>query len=610
MGQGVALAALIGIIGCMSVARSVAVACQAGDRGPHRWYGEVVCAIALAGSILAFEWACVGPGLIYQAQEPSFLLDWHVEGQSLSYPGGINELAGRFLAHLMYVPWLGAIALTCLLLAVAVLARMIAVLSGHRPFLVLYWIPSIVLLALHCDYGYPLGMSLGVVWVMVGLVIYLQLGHLRPAVKVVAFCLIQCLIYYIAAGQAFVLAGCVSVYELSKGRVWLGLIPAGLAAGIPYLLASTVFIIHLPDAYLDGLVRFEGYQVGWLSWLLYGSLAGLILLSKLRLDPRMPIQAAIVVAGAIAAAFLGHDAEAKRILLVDYHAARRDWDGLLQVAGTKTVNPVYIQYQLNRALFHQGRLLDQMFAFAQYRGRSLFLKGQLCALQPLAHSDIFMDLGLVNEAEHWAYEAAEIKGYTPRVISRLVEVNLLKGQSAMATKYLAMLSRTLWHSAAASRYARYIDDPDALRADPYLGPVARLMPSWDFLLAPDNPEFCLVELVKDPNNRMALEYYMAQCLLEGDLNGLARYLARFEQTGYTRIPRHIEEAMLIWLQIPGARVPLTRLEVSDRTIGRFNEFTQIMARHGGNRQAARRELMVYKDTYWFYWQYVLSEGKP
>jgi hypothetical protein len=220
-----------------------------------------------------------------------------------------------------------------------------------------------------------------------------------------------------------------------------------------------------------------------------------------------------------------------------------------------------------------------------------------------------MDLGLVNEAEHWAYEAVEIKGYTARNLARLGEVHLLKGQTAIASKYLAMLRATPWHRRLADRYGRYLADANLVAEDPYLGQVLKAMPQEDFLVAPEYPEFCLLELVKDPNNTMAFEYYMAQCLLEGDLKGLVRYLPRLEQPKYTRIPRHLEEAIMIWMQLPGAKLPLDARRISDQTIRRFNDFTKVLMDLHGDRHAAARQLARYWDTYWFYWQYVVSGGR-
>ncbi len=103
---------------------------------------------------------------------------------------------------------------------------------------------------------------------------------------------------------------------------------------------------------------------------------------------------------------------------------------------------------------------------------------------------------------------------------------------------------------------------------------------------------------------MAFEYFMAYCLLEGQVGRFIKNLQRLNDYDYPKIPRHFEEAMLIYNQLTGGRgVALQGREISEQTIRKFNDFNKIKAKHNNDKTAARNELTKYRDTYWFYGLY-------
>ena len=132
--------------------------------------------------------------------------------------------------------------------------------------------------------------------------------------------------------------------------------------------------------------------------------------------------------------------------------------------------------------------------------------------------------------------------------------------------------------------------------------VLRMTPTP--LVSPTEPELCLEELLKNTKNKMAFEYFMAYCLLEGQVGRFVKSLQRFNDYDYPKIPRHFEEAMLIYNQLTGGKgIALQGKEISDQTIRKFDDFNNIMSKHKKDKQAARRELTKYRDTYWFYGLY-------
>ena len=103
---------------------------------------------------------------------------------------------------------------------------------------------------------------------------------------------------------------------------------------------------------------------------------------------------------------------------------------------------------------------------------------------------------------------------------------------------------------------------------------------------------------------MAFEYFMAYCLLEGQIGRFAKHLHCLNDFDYPEIPRHFEEAMLVYNQIAGAGgITLPGKNISEQTIRKFKNFNRIRSKYKGNTAAARGELIKYRDTYWFYGLY-------
>ncbi len=583
---------------------------------------ERIWAWAFAAGLLAFYFLYayfrIDAKLVYQAQEPVFFFDWHFARDFFTYPGGLNELGARFYAQFFYYSWTGAAALVLLLGAIAWSTRkLIQSLGPDRPVLYLHWIPTILLFALSSDYNYPAALSLGLLWVLLGALAYFRLAFLKPAGRGLLFCLLQATLYHVTAGQVFLFSLLVVGYELPRQRrIVLAAFYAAFAALLPYVGAMTIFMVHLPDAYTTNLTLTGKYHLTWPVWTLYASFPLLVLVGSLmpkrkegssvrRSVVALSAQGVLFLALTVTAALWSYDSTSKRILLVDYYAQRQDWKNVLVVANTNAMNPDYIQYQANRALYHCGLLGDYFFNFIQHSGgKGLFLQGDMIQMLPLRLSDLFFDMGLVSEAQHWAHEAISVTGDSPWNIQRLVEANLLKGDTVVASKYLKMLDRTLWFRGWARAHRKFLADPNALAADPRLGRIQRDMPRSDFLLAPNDPNMSLRDMAQNPANKMAFEYYMTECLLDGDLSEFVKRLPQLNRLGYQRIPRHFEEAILVYLQLTGGRdKTVAALPLAEQTRKRFDDFTRILARHNGDKNTASQELLPFRDTYWFYAQY-------
>jgi len=317
------------------------------------------------------------------------------------------------------------------------------------------------------------------------------------------------------------------------------------------------------------------------------------------------IQAVMILSLVGVSAFYSYNKKEKAFFLIDRYARFEEWDKVIDIAQKGLPISNVVQCQVNRSLYHAGYLCDKMFGMTQlFGGDGIFMRQSFRAPFALQHSDLFFDLGLVNESEHWAHEAIAANGDTAWNLQRLALVNLLKGKRDIAAKYLGMLHKTMWHKKWAAEHQKYLSDGNDFPEHPKFRYLKSVMPESDFLVSPAEPELCLEELIKDTKNKMAFEYFMAYCLLEGQVGRFAQHLQRLNYFEYPKIPRHFEEAMLIYNQLTGGKgIAVPGKTISEQTIRKFDDFNKIMAKHNKDKKAARRELTKYRNTYWFYGLY-------
>ena len=597
-------------------------------KSPDKIWSLLFTAILLSFYFLYFLLR-IDPKLIYQSQEPVFFFDRHFIYDFFSYPGGLNELASRFLSQFFYYSWTGALLLLLVFASVTLFTWLfIRSITTIRPVLYLQWIPSVILLALHSEYRFPLALTLGLLWALICINIYIHLAPTRKTLRFMLYLILLAILYYVAAGQAFIFSLVIILYEVLHNRsVILPLLYILLSALLPYLGATTFFIINMRDAYVMHLASYDIYRVTWLSWVLYAFFPLVLLLfifenryiktgkkstNKLwnRLLYRRSVQVrliqAVVLLSLVAvSAQYSYRKEEKAFFLIDHYARFEEWQKELDIAQKGLPINDFIQCQVNRALYHAGYLSDEMFRMPQLFGSDgLFLDESVRSVYALQHSDFFFDLGLINESEHWAHEAVAARGNTAWNLQRLVLVNLLKEKPDIAKKYLVMLQKTMWHKTWAEEYQKYLFNSDDFWAQPKFRYLKSVMPESDFLVSPTEPELCLEELLKNTNNKIAFEYFMACCLLDGKISRFMKHLDLLNSFNYPKIPRHFEEAMLIYNQLTGGRgISLLGKSISEQTIRRFADFNRIMAKYNKDKNAARSELAKYRDTYWFYGLY-------
>jgi hypothetical protein len=306
----------------------------------------------------------------------------------------------------------------------------------------------------------------------------------------------------------------------------------------------------------------------------------------------------LVLSLAAAAAFFMQDRDLKAILEIDYRADHKLWQEVLVSASQLRFNSLYVNHDVNLALYHTGRLPYQMFAIPQDY-EILVLREQVPSFAMLRKSsDFLLELGRVNEAEHHLLEMLEMWP-TGGALKRLALVKMIKHQPASARLFLDVLRDDLvWGRWADDYRQRLAKDPD-LAGDDDIQQTRRVMIIEDDLhrvgmLSPEGafhvstPALFLGLLDRNRTNRMAFEFLMAAHLLACDVKAAAESLSLLDNFPGSSIPAVYEEAAMIYgldniqgaQQIPEGLFIYGR-RISEETVSKYRRCDAIVNRCGG-----------------------------
>jgi hypothetical protein len=310
------------------------------------------------------------------------------------------------------------------------------------------------------------------------------------------------------------------------------------------------------------------------------------------------------------------DVATKYSLGVASSAEREQWAEVLTYAGQLPPADVWNVFQVNRALYHRHELLERMFAYPQVPDAARTLALQFESLTataqqvPLECSDLFFDLGRINESEHMAYEALELFGARPRTLQRLVHLHAIKGEPDAARRYLAVLECSLGYRGWARDCLRQLEADPTLSDEPLVASRRALMVHQDFTGKLDLETMLGHLLERNAQNRMACEYLLAYYLLTRRIDKVVANLHRLEAFGEARWPRYCEEALLIYLEM--TRTPPSTWRghpISPETWRRNAEFVQALGRFPGPTPAAFQTLhRDFGDSYFFF--FVFGHNDP
>lgn len=585
----------------------------------------------IIAALFSFVFLDYAVGIHYQhhIQQTAWLSGKDFFNHYFSFAGGPGEYLALFLSQYFFIPWAGSLIVSAtaafsVLLLLATIKKF-----NQEDYWINYFFPvfQVFILALTCNYLFPFPVTLNLFLVLLFLYISVILNKsIRSGIAVYSLP-VGILVYYISGGMYFLIFMASSLIIYLRNSWKAGIINSFLiiteALLLPFLAFKFIFNLSLYGSYFRTvpnvavMLRYEKTPLFWVTlaaipvFLIIFRLsewdrkrrklhkAGMLkekaYFQKLWINPLIGFLT-IVVLSVFLLIHSYHSGEKKKAA-VDYYAAHRKWDKVLELAaGIKNYDRM-VNFQYNRALGNTGQMLEKLFQYEQILGsQGLFLDRPFAPEVALPGSDLYYDLGNIDESLRLAFEAQTLMPFSPRVLSRLVQDCIILEKNRAAQTYLNVLLRNPVEKKQAERFATVLkgentnEEIESKRHD--------LIKSEGILVTPRTK---LTDLLKrNPANQAAFEYLVAFDLMEHDLGGFIEDLSLLPHFDYTVLPRVIEEAVLIFRtqrpDIPELKVP----GVSNQTVERFRKFVSLTNQNKGNPEKAKLATAEFKDTYWYF----------
>jgi tetratricopeptide (TPR) repeat protein len=548
--------------------------------------------------------------------------------------GGPVEYSANLFSQAYSRHWAGVLAFTLLALAAWAIARGILrrFSSGSCnwpaaafPVVMLILVSrSIAIL-----YILPMLAGLAAAWLYMALS---EKPHNRWAQSavVVIFLIASIPLYYLLASGFLYLCAMCALFELlvRKRRVWcLAWIAFGAAA--PYGMSYVYYEPDIGGRYLRWirLPQFDAITNGLLTAMYLFAPAGAVvafLIGRFRIGDRFTprVRRAVQVAGFAALALLASRLVALHFdksgwLYADYLLDDGRPDAALALLAKSPDDSDPVRFLTFYALARTGRLPSEMFHYPQHASSdALLLRDTIWDTVPCVadwRSDLYLELGRVNESQRWAHEALAVEGETPRILERMALVYILNDNPGAAKTFLRALERVPFQAARAQQYLAALGRDPGMRADPLVARIRPLMLRADYVGTWSTEQILQQCLEANPSNRMAFEYLLAHYLLTSDMEGFGRLAPRLKDF-YRDLPTHVQEALLGFRNVNGSLPPgIDGSAIHSQTESRFQNFVYIWTRvqNGPAEDAWEALKPSFGGTYWFFYIFGRSAaGEP
>lgn len=286
---------------------------------------------------------------------------------------------------------------------------------------------------------------------------------------------------------------------------------------------------------------------------------------------------------------------------------RRDWDEVLALtdeqAATGTKNHLMTYFRA-MALYHRGALLTNIFDNPQHHGpRSLFFPWKADKNQAEYGGYIYEELGALNTAIHWEFEALVGWGETAHHLINLSRYLIEVGRGEQARKFIEPLKHTLFYRSTARQLEQWRAEGDVpgLRDALKNAPQTPVRADNVLNLAGDANYI----LINDPGNEMAKQYMLLTLLMAGNMGNFYESLQlHYPPTGKP-LPKVFDEALcLIRLNYGSARLEADGYVISPSTDAAYRAF---LAENNKGKLASFTADQ--KRTLWYYLTYLSPSGK-
>lgn len=514
---------------------------------------------------------------------------------TLLQPGGCVQLFSCFLVQFFINPIAGILITALLLTIIALLTADILYYWTRNQLtfpLSLFLIVALVFLHYNTNYQYAGTIAFLMMLICLRLQFFFHKFGMRLAYSIVS----TFLLFVIAGPIAFLYSWLLLIIELlrcEKQVLWFMILPV-----MVYLLANSCLRLGysgewkhvlLPDGYFTR--RLQPGSIIYLPWALTVSvfiIGGLCKSVKLVKEWIKRIFIIIQFSIVVVFTFFGisgyTDKNNEIFKELNYYASYYQWDNIINKCKHLPMNNLIFQNYLNVALAEKGMLADELFKQPCIDIQTIYVVGNKTPYISALLSDIYFSMGHIAFSQRYAFEANEAMGnFSPRMLQRLVQTNLIYGHYGAAQKYLEVLEESLFYKDWAVSYKRFLWNDPAVENDSVLGPKRRcLFPDNRFSGMKGLDDDLRQIIIQNPLHKTTIQYLGSLYLLSKDIPRFKATLEAFYGTPAlpSVLPVCFQEGVLVFAA--GDQEVLKKYNVQASTIERFEAFNQQTAKDTHN----------------------------
>ncbi|MBN2761764.1 MAG: hypothetical protein JXR41_01650, partial [Bacteroidales bacterium] len=517
--------------------------------------GHIIFISLFALSVFLFFLLFIRPEFYFFAQQPPFQTNIYFIMPYLSFPGGISYYLSHLIMQFFTINWLGSLIITFILLTLLFLIS--GIFRGlRRPGMewIIIFLPVTLLLGLFTNFYFPLVTALNIIFVYAALYLstyFFNSGHAHWTL----YFLSAPVLYYTCGGSSLILysAGFLILLFFRLPDLKKAIIPAftviAFCLAMPYLSYKVLFHVTMSKAFFEyyptDSLLIVNYKKGVFFYLFFYSVPALLLLNeslvKLRSRKSMAskekpkkvkvqrsngqsgpswiqkksilIVYTLITLLAMVLVKVNYTPLDNKIVKANYYCTQKMWDAVLDIVRSEKDYDVNLNYFYNRAIDNTDQYLDKYFDYPQFIGHAATNPeiGDFGLLY-MYWSDYFYDLGHIPESERWALKALVGFPYCPRILERLVKINMVLGKYNAAEKLLVILDDNLISGRFVKKYTAMIEDTSLVYSDEEIMAKRAEMPVN--IITPKNVTFRYNDLVnRNKNNRRAYEHMQMNLLL-------------------------------------------------------------------------------------------------
>lgn len=513
------------------------------------------CLSGLFGTLIfLYWWLCYPHALSYQEQYQLFLFTGDYLVERLGVAGGLADYVSEFLVQFYHVSWLGALVLAFIFVCLQQLTWLLMrrqwreMPSGYVP---LSMVPPILLLWLMGDesvlLSYPVALLLAMTAALIAALGWKDSRWSWPDLLVVP------LLYWLSGPLAwsYVL---IRIVQSGKQALWLPLLM------LLSQYAASLLLVQWPlKMVLLGLNYYRiPMQYHVLMALIPIVVVALLVLARVwsrRQSSGSKAAVSVVCAVSIgmllvlaSLAYGSYDRDKYEVIRQDYLVRHERWAEIIDRAGQYQVKHPFSCNCVNLALAMERRLADGMFDYYQSGEDALIMPMERDLTSNIPTAEAFWRLGMVNSAYRYMRDLQESilnARKSGRFTKRIVECLIVNGQYQLAAKHLALLKKSLFYRSWAQEIEPLLYHDEQVDRHPVYGPLRQKRFKKDFLYSYAEIDKMLGLLfVDNPENKMALDYFMGEMLLKGNAQGFMQYMSWVQQYGgYQYMPRGYQDAV-------------------------------------------------------------------